>query len=202
MALKISTAIPDEQPVLKEISLYDRLANSAATPAEAQWIVPLLDSFYHQGPNGTHLCLVFAPMGPNVYSMLKLSPECQIGEPWERRFPKLWAKRILRDTLLGLRHLHSNGIVHGDLHLGNILFTVKLSDTRSHPPETLEQGPEEGSPLRRLDGKADLWAPKYLLEPRPLYDYTSLELDPLVKISDLGAGKSPPMCISIIKFPS
>jgi non-specific serine/threonine protein kinase len=139
---------------------------------------------------GCTCVLFFAIMGPNAGTVLKLAPECQIGEPCDRRYPKLWAKRLLRDTLLGLQFLHSNNIVHGDLHLGNILFTVKLSDTQSNPPEILEQRPDEGFPLQRLDGKIDLWAPKYLLEPRALYEYTSLELDPLVKITDLGGGEN------------
>lgn len=184
--------------MLKEISLLDCLTKSAAAPVETRTIVPLLDSFHHEGPNGMHLCLVFAIMGPNAGTVLNLAPECQIGEPWDRRYPKLWARRILRDTLLGLQFLHSNNIVHGDLHLGNILFTVKLSDTQSNPPETLEQRPDEGFPLRRLDGKIDRWAPKYLLEPRALYEYISLELDPLVKITDLGGGESA-VYLAIIK---
>jgi serine/threonine protein kinase len=60
-------------------------------------------------------------LGPNLDSLLKHHPGFQIGEPWEHRFPKHFAKRVLRDTLLGLDFPHSHGVVHGDLHPGNIL---------------------------------------------------------------------------------
>ncbi|KUJ07409.1 kinase-like protein [Mollisia scopiformis] len=171
-------------------SRYVALKIATANSQEA-----FLDSFDHHGPNGTHLCLVFEVMGPTPNSVMRLSPECQIGEPWERRLPKQWAKRILQDILLGLHFLDANGIVHGDLHLGNILFTITLSDIESDLPKTLQQRPNQAVPLRRLDGKIDPWAPKYLLEPNSLYDYISFELDPLVKIIDLGSAfleDSPP----------
>lgn len=32
------------------------------------------------------------------------------------------AKRILRQVLLGIPFLHSLGVIHGDIHTGNILF--------------------------------------------------------------------------------
>jgi serine/threonine protein kinase len=103
--------------------------------------------------------------------------------------PKEWARRILRDTLLGLQFLHSNGIIHGDVHPGNILFTINLPRLQSDPSDSLQQHPDEHLKLERLDGKVDLWAPKYLLGPKSLYEYTSLDLDPLVNISDFGGGK-------------
>jgi len=103
--------------------------------------------------------------------------------------PKEWARRILRDTLLGLQFLQSNGIIHGDVHPGNILFTINLPRLQSDPSDSLQQHPDEHLKLERLDGKVDLWAPKYLLGPKSLYEYTSLDLDPLVNISDFGGGK-------------
>ena len=123
--------------------------------------------------------------------MLQLSPHCHIGQGWEReeRLPKEWARRILRDTLLGLQFLHSNGIIHGDVHPGNVLFAIKLPSPQSNPPSNLQQSPRERDKLERRDGKVDLWAPKYLLEPQSLYEYTSPGLDPLVKINDFGGGK-------------
>lgn len=92
----------------------------------------------------------------------------------------------MRDALLGLQLLHAHGIVHGDVHPGNFLFTIKLPSPASNPPESLQQRPEDRNWLKRIDGKVDLWAPKYLLAPSSLYDYTSLDLDPLVKLADFG----------------
>jgi non-specific serine/threonine protein kinase len=103
---------------------------------------------------------------------------------FEQRLPKEWAGRILRDTLLALQFLHSNGIIQGGVHPGNILFTINLPSLQSDSPDILQQHPHEHEKLERLDGKVDLWAPKYLLEQKSLYEYTSLDLDPLVDISD------------------
>lgn len=189
VALKIGIATSDRQIMSREILLYDCVAKPSVDAAGSRYIASSLDWFHHHGPNGKHLCLVSEALGPNVSTMLRMSPQCQIGEPWERRFPKEWVRRILRDVLLGLQFLHANSIVHGDLHLGNILFTVRLSDIKSSLPESLQQYPDQGTPLRRLDGKVDPWAPQYLLEPKSLYDCTWFELDPLVKIVDLGTGK-------------
>jgi non-specific serine/threonine protein kinase len=80
--------------------------------------------------------------------------------------------------------------VYADLHPGNILATIPplgepLSDTSLEPK--LQQPPSEGTPLVRRDGKADLWAPPYLLAPAPLQGHVSFELNPVVKLADLGA---------------
>ncbi|KAG7285230.1 hypothetical protein NEMBOFW57_009851 [Staphylotrichum longicolle] len=42
-------------------------------------------------------------------------------------------------------------------------------------------------PLTRLDGKTDLWAPRYLALGQQLYEYAQLEEEIDIKISDLGA---------------
>ncbi|KAL2131717.1 hypothetical protein VTI74DRAFT_4708 [Chaetomium olivicolor] len=140
-------------------------------------------------------------MGPHLGLVLRRHPAFQNGdlEPWEYhpRLPLPLAKRILRDTLLGLNTLHRRGIVHGDLHPGNTLFTnAGLGNplTDAAVEEGLSQGLSEGNPLQRRDGKRDLWAPSYLLEPSPLLDQVSFDLDPVVKIADL--------CASIPRRPS
>lgn len=45
-------------------------------------------------------------------------------------------KRILHHTLLGIEFLHANGVAHGDLQQGNLLFPVNdlnTMDGRSYP---------------------------------------------------------------------
>ena len=37
----------------------------------SEHVVRLLDSFKHEGPNGTHFCMVFEPMGHNLLSLIK-----------------------------------------------------------------------------------------------------------------------------------
>lgn len=190
VALKISIASFDQAATDQEISLYQRLAKAGAQHIGSQYLVCLQDFFEHHGPNGRHACFVFEPMGPNLNELLHLLHlTFPAGGPYERYFPKQFAKRALRDILLGLQFLHANGVVHGDLHMGNILVNMRPVEMDDTSLQRLEQSPSQGRPLRRLDGKVDRWAPLYLLEPTTLFDYCSLELDPQVKITDLGGGK-------------
>lgn len=120
-------------------------------------------------------------MGPCLEDVQRLTPTLH-------RFPKHLGKRILRNVLHGLQSLHVSGIVHGDLHIGNILLTNRLKCITETIGE-LQQRPEDGTFLKRLDGKQDLWAPPYLLAPAGLLKYSSTELDPYVKIADIGGGE-------------
>ena len=157
------------------------------------YVTKLLDSFQHKGPNGVHFCLVFETMGPNVDSMMEEFPDLMSRNTRRVniRYPTWMAKSILRQVLQGLVFLHEQGIVHGDIQPGNVLFSVR--SLSSYTLEELEQdiNDREGisQPVERLDGKVDLWAPNYLVEPRSLADYAILEPASTVKLSDMGSGK-------------
>ncbi|KAL9560797.1 hypothetical protein ACKAV7_015114 [Fusarium commune] len=153
---------------------------------ESPFLVARHDMIKIMGPNGEHDGLVFETMGPNLTTFLKIRPEFQIGEPWERRFTKSFAKKALRDTIQALHFLHEHGVIHGDLHPGNILTCVEQLHVTPDIETSLKQSEGDAQPLKREDGKKDLWAPAYLLDPRPLNDYFSYDLDPLVKLADLG----------------
>lgn len=111
------------------------------------------------------------------------------------RYPPAMAKGILKQSLQALAFLHDNGIAHGDFQPGNMLFTVPNID--SIPEEELRQ--EENvendsiSPLvERIDGKQDMWAPRYLCIAQPLAPFTDYVKGFKIKLSDMGGGK----CIS------
>ena len=98
------------------------------------------------------------------------------------------AKKTLKDALSGLAFLHKHGIVHGDVQPGNMLFAI--SDVTSVGEDRLRQSENTiSTPLRRLDGKEDRWAPKYLALGQSLHEYVDLERTVTVKLSDLGAGE-------------
>ncbi|RBR20298.1 uncharacterized protein FIESC28_05262 [Fusarium coffeatum] len=141
-------------------------------------------------PNGKHDGLVLEVMGPNLSELLHKRPDFQVGEPWERRFTTAFAKRALLDTLKALDFLHQRDVVHGDLHFGNIHTCIGQLKVSPETESKLQQSVSEGQPLVRKDGKRDLWAPSHLLEPRPLHKYFSDELQPLVKLADLGGAFS------------
>jgi serine/threonine protein kinase len=184
VSLKITLA-SQTKDVGKEAALYQ----SHLQPG-SKYLVALYDAIKITGPNGQHDCLVYETMGPDLTALLRKRPEFQIGEPWERRFTKGFAKRALLDTIRALDFLHERGVVHGDVHLGNILTCIGQLNVSPSSESVLQQPASHARPLNRLDGKKDLWAPSYLLEPLPLDDHFSYDLDPVVKLADLGGCKS------------
>jgi non-specific serine/threonine protein kinase len=184
VSLKITLAT-QQSDTGKEVSLY-----RSHLQDESPFLVVLHDTIKIKGPNREHAGLVFETMGPNLTTLLKIRPEFQIGEPWERRFTTSFAKDALRDIIQALHFLHEHGVVHGDLHPGNILTCVEQLEATPETEASLKQSESDAQPLKRKDGKKDLWAPSYLLEPRPLNDHFSFDLHPLVKLADLGGGKS------------
>jgi len=185
VALKIMVA--KASSTNKELCILDHLSKLAPEDPNAQHVTVLLDTFQHQGPNGKHECLVFELMGATAASLVEELPEnkpMMWGKP--QRYPKWMAKKILLDALRGLAFLHKNGVVHGDVQPGNLLFSIE--DISSAKEDDLKQ--DEAStaiPLHRVDGKADRWAPTNLYLKQSLHDHVKLGPELLVKLSDLGS---------------
>lgn len=166
--------------------------SSRLSYAGSSHIIQLLDNFEEQGPNGKHACLVYEPMAGTVASMLEYLPEYKklrnTMQIYSARYSRPLAKRILKHALLGLRTLHSQDVVHGDLQPGNLLFKAK--DLENIDESELLQDPANiRPPLQRLDGKEDLWSPLYLVIGQSLHEYARLGTDAEIKISDFGAGE-------------
>jgi len=93
------------------------------------------------------------------------------------------AKSILKQVLKGLVRMHENGVAHGDLKMGNMLFSVKNVEG-----EVWQEGD--------LDDRCVAWpvegesenVPKCLYAAQPLTGFVDME-DFTVKISDFGGGK-------------
>ncbi|KAF4777531.1 serine/threonine-protein kinase SRPK3 [Colletotrichum scovillei] len=197
VALKIEAA-KRKDPT--EVKIYRILANKVSNDQSSKFVVGLLDYFYHDGPNGNHLCLVLEPMGPSLSSVLNAPVEIyDPRNPPVRRFRSDKTKSILRHVLSGLNFLHSNGIVHGDLQSGNILFA--LQDLNLLDRQILKQDENDASKidmLRRIDGKLDRWAPKYLAVSDPLSYYMLEGQNQVAKLSDLGGAfciDDPPLSV-------
>lgn len=187
MALKIEiSGRGDDQ---KELGIQRLLAERAPEDPCSKFVVKFLDSFHHEGPNGKHLCFVYEPMGSSLAEVYYTARDNDPFFDTDFSFPVDKTKRIIRHMLSGLHFLHSNGIVHGDLGQGNVMHG--LQDLSAVGPETLKQEmrsePDARARvdfLKRVDGKEDRWAPRYLAAADPLSDYNASEV---IKLADLGS---------------
>ncbi|KAJ3495436.1 hypothetical protein NLG97_g3400 [Lecanicillium saksenae] len=191
VALKILVA--EASTEVNEVRILRHLA-AAASQAEAQrHVARLLDEFEHRGgPNGTHKCLVFEPMGPSVNAMVEELPQFK-PRRWDMkvRYPPRMARSILKQALEALAFIHSKGVAHGDFQPGNMLFGLR--DVDSVPEGELRQEEEEDGgkrlisrPVERLDGKLDKWAPRYLCIAQSLAAFTCYDENLTIKLSDMG----------------
>lgn len=132
-------------------------------------------------------------MGPSAATMMDLLPENQPKRLGRRnRYSKWMAWSLLRQALLGLDFLHQAEIVHSDFQPGNLLFSVSGMDTADEARLLQGTGPEDVSePVRRLDGKPDIWAPRYLALNQPVTEFVETSPKFTINISDLGGGELP-----------
>lgn len=89
-----------------EVSVEQAYKNHLAVPQE---------HFWHDGPNGRHLCIVMPVLGPSV-AMAKALEDVNL------------LKDVCSQISRGLAFLHSKGMAHGDLHFANILLQSTLSE--------------------------------------------------------------------------
>lgn len=161
-----------ELSVLKKLQTTSRLHGS-------QHVGHLLDHFEHAKPNGSHTCLVLELLGPSV--PIVIEHHFATG-----RLPGALARKVSMQAALGLNYLHTNGVGHGDLHTGNIAFTVPSLD--SLPEVTLMEqlGPPRTSPVVRSDGGVlTTGVPRYLVWPTSIRAGVPTEGND-VKIIDFG----------------
>ncbi|KAJ9362140.1 hypothetical protein DTO027B9_571 [Paecilomyces variotii] len=118
----------------------------------------MLDDFDLQGPNGTHKCLVFELLGPNIPDMIDARFP-------DGRLPGQLAKAIAKQALFGLDILHQQNIGHGDFHTRNLAFTMPSMDISEE--EFIELlGTPEISYVQRSNGKAlEPNIPEYIVRP-------------------------------------
>lgn len=93
----------DSPKPTQELQILQTLQKKRA----AHQIVQLLGSFIHQGPNGSHQCLVFELLGPTVNFVV---------EDYRMGGDQLDAVTILRMTrrlLKAIASIHAAGYAHG-----------------------------------------------------------------------------------------
>ena len=114
VALKVQKSAPHyTEAAMDEIEFLHKCSTTPGSGTER--VVRLIDYFRHSGPNGTHVCMVFEPMGPNLLSLIK--------EYRYRGIPIDQVKVIGRQVLEGLDFIHTKcSIIHTDVKPENVLL--------------------------------------------------------------------------------
>ncbi|KAF5517985.1 Dual specificity protein kinase CLK4 [Colletotrichum aenigma] len=106
-----------------EVDVLKFIASNEVPSVSREYLQILLNHFVHQGPNGIHSCVVSKPawftVAQGLFCMQK-----------RRSLPVEVARAITGQLITGLAALHAIGIVHGDLHPGNIIL--------AHPDRTFK----------------------------------------------------------------
>ncbi|KAL8968070.1 MAG: hypothetical protein Q9197_005072 [Variospora fuerteventurae] len=163
VALKLT--VSEISHLQHEVHVLNRLSHGIASHPGKKHIVQLLDRFEHEGPNGTHSCLVLELLGPRV----DVEAECHNNN----RLPGSIAWETCKQTAQALEYMHANGIAHGDLHPGNLVFA---------PVSTVSQ---RGSNIMKLLGTPQMFE---LVVGYPPFDNLMPNKDDLIRewVSMLG----------------
>ena len=102
-----------------ELEVYEYL-RSQSTPEELErnHIAAPLEHFHIDGPNGRHLCFVLPVLGSEVSQWIWDQDPLKEGT-------SIILKDVCRQLAQGVRFLHRNGVIHGDIKPTNIM--LKLS---------------------------------------------------------------------------
>ncbi|PPQ92670.1 hypothetical protein CVT25_013977 [Psilocybe cyanescens] len=139
-----------------EIKLLSRVSAFSPSHPGRQHIVSFLDSFSQQGPEASHVCIVFEPLGENLLALIERNKK--------KGVPRALVKVIAKQILLGLEYLHDEcDLVHTDIKPENIYTSIafvtglvniprlliSIPDIEAHIHNELSQSP---SPTSRRVG--------------------------------------------------
>ncbi|KAF5019605.1 hypothetical protein F66182_8391 [Fusarium sp. NRRL 66182] len=157
-ALKIVLADFGEDST--EVDILQRLeADAGKKHAGRPLVRHFTDNFHFDGPNGRHTCLVNDP----AMMSLRLAKDASLS----RLFRPRTARAIAAQVVQSVAYLHEGGVVHGDLHLDNILLQLPERIKRLSPDQLHQQHSLPATvPVTRLDGlPLDENAPKNAVLP-------------------------------------
>ncbi|KAH9821387.1 kinase-like protein [Teratosphaeria destructans] len=190
----IRIAVAEQQKPVRELIALTALSELKSGHPGLDHILPLVDHFQTEGPNGRHDCLVLDIIGPKV-------PDVFQGWYGGKRLASEMVKRVAKEVLLALRCLHQTGFAHGDLHTGNFAFSIP--SVRSLPERELlrQLGDPDTAPVYRQDGMECLdCVPEYLVRPTSWPLSRALRSAP-IKLIDFGEAFSEDQPPSTLRTP-
>ncbi|KAF8641116.1 hypothetical protein AX17_000758 [Amanita inopinata Kibby_2008] len=117
-----------------EIKLLSRVQSFSPTHPGRSHIVSFLDSFSHQGPESTHICIVFEPLGENLLALIERHKK--------KGVPRALVRVIAKQILFGLEYLHDEcDLVHTDIKPENILISIPDIENHIQAELSLSPGP-------------------------------------------------------------
>ncbi|KAK9369387.1 kinase-like domain-containing protein [Lipomyces kononenkoae] len=148
VSMKIMTA--DSTSQSQELRNLQLLARHAEGSLCSKYVAQLLDEFLHQGPNGTHQCLVFELLGPSV--------DAVVGDYHESGdfFEPETILRLSEQLLQAISFIHEAGYAHGDISSRNVVFTCNYLSQLTEKNLFNVLGTPEPEELARLDDDEDL----------------------------------------------
>ncbi|TDL28774.1 kinase-like protein [Rickenella mellea] len=115
-----------------EIRLLRKVMAANPSHPGREFVVSILDSFTHPGPDEVHVCIIFEPLGESLLALLDRNRK--------KGVPKSTVKLISKQILLGLQYLHEEcDLVHTDIKPENIL--IALPDVEAHIRAELSASP-------------------------------------------------------------
>ena len=107
VSVKIARA--DKTNRSRELQNLRALAQYSNTNPGAGYIVQLLDDFIHEGPNGSHQCLIFELLGPTV------SIEVDHAHYFKKLLDTSTIIRISTQMLEAIAFMHEVSYTHGGM---------------------------------------------------------------------------------------
>ncbi|KAJ5100394.1 hypothetical protein N7456_006446 [Penicillium angulare] len=194
VALKIMIAELEEEKGTVQVDMILKDLNRSLPGAEH--IAMPLDSFYFDGPNGSHQCIVLPVLGPRVSSVSNFNLCRLLGKN-----PGRTLRKMAYQAALAMKWLHTNGFCHGDFRPANILIKLKSINKLTEEELLSILGDPRKATVHTESGE-DLSAstPRYLTYPVDICRLGGKYLSKKICLVDFGEAfpiSSPPSFIGI-----
>ncbi|EJD41981.1 kinase-like protein, partial [Auricularia subglabra TFB-10046 SS5] len=185
VAIKIVVA---NSPPSAECAIRERLVRAGQSHPGACHVQRLVNSFFEYGPNGTHECIVSVPGGHSLLSAKRYP----VDFIW--LFPLEVARAMAAQMILAVAFVHSEGVVHGDLHPGNFILRLPQSILALSSEDYLRDYQPVTVPIVRWDGKPlTTSVPQYAVPEYGIGDacHRTKLCDAGILLTDFGAAWAP-----------